>query len=74
MSYEAWGEPPELPCDVCGAFADDCVCPVCPVCGEIGRLTCYDQHGIKLSEEQVQSAIRHDPGNDVYDPAEWDDP
>jgi hypothetical protein len=30
------------PCEVCGYWNDDCVCPDCPVCGEQGRPGCYE--------------------------------
>jgi hypothetical protein len=73
VSYEAWGEPPDLPCDVCGAYDDRCVCPECPACGAIGDPRCYVEHGMERTEEQIQSAIVHDPANDPHD-YEWPDP
>lgn len=30
------------PCEVCGQWPDDCVCPECPVCGDYGNPVCYD--------------------------------
>jgi len=29
------------PCEVCGQFEDDCVCPECLVCGGYGDPYCY---------------------------------
>ena len=39
MIDEAYGH--EEPCEVCGKFADECICPECPICGEVGRPECY---------------------------------
>lgn len=71
MSWEAFGDPPEYPCDVCGAVAHNCICPECPVCGEYGQAKCYEPApkgcGQERSEEQIASAIRHDPNDDYRD-------
>jgi hypothetical protein len=40
MIDEAFGR--EEPCQVCGQWEDDCVCPECPTCGEFGNPACYD--------------------------------
>jgi hypothetical protein len=72
MSWEAWGDPPDPLCEVCGATPDHCVCPECPVCGVAGDPACYPGHGLERSEEQIASASRNDPDNDPYDPAEWE--
>jgi hypothetical protein len=39
MIDEAYGR--EEPCEVCGQWPDDCICPECPICGEYGRSGCY---------------------------------
>lgn len=43
------------PCQCCGKQIDDCICPECPECGEVGNPDCYEQHGMKYSQEQVDS-------------------
>ena len=40
------------PCEVCGEFIEDCICPECPECGEIGRPKCYLEHGLLRTEAQ----------------------
>jgi hypothetical protein len=47
----------EGPCDVCSRPIDDCVCPECPTCGEVGRLACYDEHGLVMSDAQTAAAL-----------------
>jgi hypothetical protein len=69
MSWEAWGDPPEYPCEVCGHWAHDCICPECPTCGAAGDPACYAQHGLVRSEAQIRSAIQHSPDEPSYDPA-----
>jgi hypothetical protein len=43
------------PCEVCGEFEDDCICPECPECNSVGDPLCYKQHGLKRSENQIIS-------------------
>ncbi len=31
----------DQPCEVCGNFPEQCICPVCPSCGEQGSPGCY---------------------------------
>lgn len=45
----------EGPCEVCGRFVDDCICPECPVCQAVGDPDCYDQHGMLRTAEQIAS-------------------
>jgi len=40
MIDEAYGR--EEPCQICGLWPDDCICPECPVCGSFGDPACYD--------------------------------
>jgi hypothetical protein len=40
----------ELPCEVCGHEAGDCICPECPACGATGDPLCYEQHGLVRSQ------------------------
>lgn len=35
----------EFPCDVCGLFSDECICPECPVCQCYGDPGCYAPDG-----------------------------
>ena len=48
-------DPPEGPCAVCGKSVDDCICPECPECGGVGDATCYEQHGLTRTPEQIAS-------------------
>jgi len=34
------------PCEICGKFPEDCICPECPVCGNYGDPKCYQEHGL----------------------------
>lgn len=50
----------ESPCEVCGSFTDNCVCPVCPTCHEQGNPRCYlppslNPCNMKLNKAQLQS-------------------
>lgn len=36
-------DPPEEPCEVCGNYPDDCICPECPTCGLYGDPDCYKE-------------------------------
>jgi hypothetical protein len=49
------GEEQDGPCDVCGKELDDCICPECGECGDIGNPTCYVEHGLFKSQEQIDS-------------------
>lgn len=42
-------------CQVCGNYADNCVCPECPVCGSTGDAACYEGHGLVRNAEQEAS-------------------
>lgn len=58
------------PCEVCGNFPDDCICPECPKCGNCGDPTCYDTtsphyHGLVRSSEQIESLAKKE--------AEWEE-
>lgn len=46
------GEEPDPPCEVCGNYWEDCICPECPICWGVGDPDCYRGHGLKRSEEQ----------------------
>ncbi|HEX6824867.1 MAG TPA: hypothetical protein VF077_01015 [Nitrospiraceae bacterium] len=45
----------EHPCDVCGAPCDACVCPECPTCNTHGDPSCYTNHGLVLTKEQIET-------------------
>lgn len=60
-SIFGWSYPPgcngppdddEGPCEVCGEWIDNCICPECMVCSEYGNSYCYIHHGMKRTEEQ----------------------
>lgn len=67
MGIFGWSLPPgcgklpgeeEYPCDLCGEFPDNCICPECPTCGSVGDVACYDPnsrhfHGMVRSQEQI---------------------
>lgn len=53
MIDEAMGA--ECPCEMCGRWADDCLCPECPKCGEYGNPHCYREHGLVCSAIQIAS-------------------
>lgn len=48
------GEPPELPCEICGVEVGNCECPECPECGAVGNPGCYEQHGMVRTERQIE--------------------
>lgn len=43
----------EYPCETCGRFAAECICPECPVCHEVGNRFCYDEGYLTYSQEQI---------------------
>jgi hypothetical protein len=47
-------------CQVCGQWADDCICPECPECSEFGRPACYQEHGLVRSAEQIDAKKKAD--------------
>lgn len=47
----------EYPCEVCGRWADDCVCEECPVCQTFGDPRCYVDHGLKRTPQQIAGAV-----------------
>jgi hypothetical protein len=63
MSIFGWSYPPgcsgppddEYPCEVCGKHVDACICPECPECGCHGDKKCYNEHGLIMSQEQMDS-------------------
>jgi hypothetical protein len=60
MGIFGWSYPPgcsgppddDYPCEVCGQFVDDCICPECPECGSFGDPLCYQKHGLEFSRYQ----------------------
>lgn len=60
------------PCAVCGQPVDACLCPCCPVCDSIGDPTCYDEHGLVRSQEQIDAKAAMDDARAVEDAAEQD--
>lgn len=47
----------ENPCEVCGRWSDDCICPECPKCGQYGDPQCYRKHGLSMSAIQIASKL-----------------
>jgi hypothetical protein len=45
----------EAPCDVCGLWCEECICPECPVCQTYGDPKCYEEHGMRRSKAQIDS-------------------
>lgn len=43
-------------CELCGLPEEKCICPECPVCGSVGDPDCYKEHGMVLTQEQIDSA------------------
>lgn len=41
------------PCDVCGQWVEDCVCPECPECSAYGDPYCYEHHDLVRTFEQT---------------------
>lgn len=54
--------PPDDPefCEVCGNDVDSCVCPECKVCGEVGRPSCYKDHGMVMDVQQLTAKVAAD--------------
>lgn len=63
MGAFGWSYPPgcsgppdddrEEICEVCTLEAGSCICPECSCCGEHGNPTCYTEHFLEMTEEQV---------------------
>lgn len=66
MSREAWGDPPDCYCEMCGNECGSCICGECPICGEAGNPECYKEHGMEETDEQVQSRIIHSHDGGFY--------
>lgn len=45
-------------CEICGNEAGSCICPECPVCGVTGDPRCYQEHGLKRTQEQISNSER----------------
>lgn len=66
MSWEAWGNPEDSYCEMCGNECGSCICEECPVCTACGDPDCYKNHGMIETEEQIQSRIRNAPQDFQY--------
>ena len=42
-------------CDICISNIDKCICPKCPKCHEIGNALCYAEHGLKMTQQQLET-------------------
>ena len=49
------------PCDVCGYFVDDCVCPTCPVCQTHGDPFCYEDEWFRQWAAECFPEAGHNP-------------
>ena len=71
MSKFGWSYPPgcsgppddqDYPCEVCGQWEDDCICPPCPECASVGDPRCYEGgsygHGMIQSPEQKALMVK----------------
>lgn len=81
MGIFGWSYPPgcsgppwdeDYPCEVCGEFPDDCICPECPVCNTHGDPACYIDHGLRRTEGQKFNLEVHER-NWEEDAKSWDD-
>lgn len=68
-SYYDPPDPPEYPCDICGKWDEECICPECPDCGSHGDPTCYKLkieggHGLARSLEQEASFAAYTKARD----------
>lgn len=50
----------EDPCEVCGNYVDDCICPECPVCHNAGDPKCYEEHGLVRNQDQIDGRKKLD--------------
>lgn len=73
----AFGE--ESPCDVCGQWSENCVCPECPECHTSGDPYCYEHHGLVRTFEQTwlharieQAQIEEARAEDTWYDALWE--
>lgn len=69
MRKFGWSLPPgvttlpgeeDYPCEICGEFEENCICPECPVCGEIGDPLCYKKHGLVRTVEQANNLLKRE--------------
>lgn len=57
-NFDSYYDPPnldDLPCDICGKFPDDCICPECPICSTQSDPECYLEHGLVRTPSQEAS-------------------
>jgi hypothetical protein len=48
----------EHPCETCGEFTSDCICPECPECGEAGNSFCYEKGFLTYTTTQLIGQCR----------------
>lgn len=63
-------DPGDFPCDICGKWEEDCICPECPDCGYHGDPNCYKLrieggHGLSRSLEQEASFAAYTKARDA---------
>lgn len=47
-------------CEVCYKSPAACICPVCLVCGEVGDATCYIEHDLLFTADQMASIMAYE--------------
>lgn len=57
-AWPAYERAQEAPCEICGVWADDCVCSECPKCGVQGDSKCFKEHGLPDSNKDKIKNIR----------------
>lgn len=61
-------DPPPTECEVCGRYAESCICSECSVCGAAGDPCCYglvpldgaytSSHGLKRNKLQLIGSVK----------------
>ena len=62
-------DPPddERPCDVCGLWPHQCICPECPHCGDTGNPSCYvDTEDQEFIDGQWVTVDRKEPNHGFF--------
>jgi hypothetical protein len=53
-------------CEVCLKDEYECKCPECSECSEIGRLLCYEEHGMRGTDMNIRSVFDFKVGDRVF--------
>lgn len=69
MGTFGWSYPPgcssapydeDYPCELCGLFENDCICPECPECKAVGDPDCYKEHSMTIQQSQKNSLTKQE--------------